>query len=79
MAGVEEPYLGVAVVALECLRACWQEERIILAPYGEERRLLGAEVLVEFGIEGDVIRIVEEQVELDLVAPRARKEGSVRV
>ena len=48
-----------------------QEERVVPAPDREQRRAMGADVFLEFGIERDVARIVEEQVELNLVHARA--------
>src|SRR5260370_40182089 len=71
MPRVEEPDFGVAVVALESLRTGRQEERVVPAPHGEQRRLAGTEVLLEFRIQRDVAGVVEEQVELDLVVARA--------
>ena len=73
VAGVEEANNGVGNVALEGLRTRRQEKRIVLAPYGEEWRLVGAEVVLEGRIECDVALVVAEQIELDLVgAGRAR-------
>ena len=48
MAGIEEMHLGVGVVALEGLGAGRQEERIVLAPDRQQRRL-GAQVALESG------------------------------
>src|SRR5215510_5832483 len=67
MAGVEEPYLSVAVVALERLRARRQEERVVLAPHRKQRRPMRAEVFVELRVERHIAGVIEEQVELDLV------------
>ena len=44
MTGFQQVDFGVRMVSLERLRAGGQEERIVLAPYGEERRPLGADV-----------------------------------
>ena len=66
MAGVEEADDGVGNVALERLRARRQEERIVLAPDGEERRLVGPEIVLEGRVERDVALIVAEQVELQV-------------
>src|SRR5215472_14563768 len=67
MASVEEPYLSVAVVALERLGTRGQEKRVVLAPHREQRRPVRAEVVVELRIQRDIAGVVEEQVELDLV------------
>ncbi len=65
--GVEKAKVGVGDVALEGFRSGWQEERVVPAPHREQRRPAGAEVLLECGVERHVARVVEEQVELDLV------------
>src|SRR5262247_195182 len=67
MPGVEEPYLSVAVVALERFRARGQEKRVVLAPHREQRRPVRAEVVVELRIQRDIAGVIEEQVELDLI------------
>jgi hypothetical protein len=54
-------------VALECLRAGPQEERIVLTPHGEERRLVSAEVGLESRVERDVAFVVAEQVQLRFI------------
>ena len=48
-------------------RARWQEEGIVSAPHGEQRRPVLAEVGLEFGVEGDVARIIAEEVQLRFV------------
>src|ERR1700730_788268 len=65
--GVEKADYCSRNVALECLRAGRQEERIVLAPHGEERRLVSAEIGLESRVEGDVAFIVAEQVQLHFV------------
>src|ERR1700691_1041472 len=52
MAGVEEAHDRSRDVALECLGAGRQEERIVLAPHRQEGRL----VVAEIGLEGRVAR-----------------------
>src|SRR2546428_12682192 len=66
MAGVEEADDGVRDVALERLRARRQEERVVLAPHREERRLVSSEIPLEGRVERDVALVVAEQVELHL-------------
>src|SRR5262249_21252819 len=78
MTGVEKVDFRVRMVALECLRTGRQEERIVLAPYGEKRRPLGADVFLEFGIERDVTLIIAEQVELDIVVTGAGEERRIQ-
>ena len=71
---VEEMDFDVGVVALERLGAGRQEKGIMLAPDGEEGRPVGGEVRVEFRIKRDIARIVQEEIELDLVITRARQK-----
>jgi hypothetical protein len=73
VASVEESNFGVRQVAPVSLCAGWNKERIVLAPNGKERRLLCGEVFVEFGIERDIVCIIEEKIELDLVVPWSRE------
>src|SRR5262249_10189634 len=69
MPGVEEADNGVRDVALERLGARRQEERVVLAPHREERRLVSPEILLEGRVERDVALVVAEQVELHLGCP----------
>ena len=70
MAGVEETDVRIRNVALECLGAWRQEERIVLAPDRQQRRLVRAEIILESRIERDVALVVAEQIELDFVGAR---------
>ena len=65
--GVVEMHLSVRVVALERFSARGQEERIVLAPYGKQGRLLCAEIFLELGIESNIAGIVQKEVKLDFV------------
>src|SRR5215472_3680749 len=65
--GVEETDLSVDVVALERFCAGRKKKRIVLAPDGKKGRPRGTEILLKLGIQGDVARVVEKEVELDLV------------
>src|SRR5262249_33540085 len=67
MTRVKQMHLGIRNVLLERLGASGQEKRIVLAPYGQQRRPLRPQVLLEFGIERDIALVVAEQIELDLV------------
>src|SRR5260221_8052168 len=66
MASVEEAHRRVGDVALERLGAWRQEEGIVLSPHRQERRLMGAEILLESRIESDVALVVAHQVELHI-------------
>src|SRR2546426_300537 len=77
MAGVEEPYLSVVVVALERLGARRQEEGVVLAPYRQQRRPVRAEVFLERRVQRDIAGVIEEQVELDLVVAGPREQRRV--
>ena len=71
MSSVEELNFSVRKVAPVCLSARRDEEGIVFAPNGKERRLFRGKVFVEFGIEGNIVRIVEEKIKLDLVVARS--------
>src|SRR6266481_9227936 len=71
--GVEKAEDRSRNVALECLRAGRQEERIVLAPHGEERRLVSAEIGLESRVERDVALVIAEQVQLHFIRTRARQ------
>src|SRR5271169_2167071 len=70
MAAFVEMHFGIGVVAFECFGAWRQEERIVFAPNRQQWRTHCAEVFLEFRVERDVARIVQEQVELNLVVTR---------
>ena len=73
VAGVVEVHFGVRTIASEGLGSGGQEEGIILTPNGKERRPLRREVIMELGMERDITRTIEEQVELDLVVTGPRQ------
>lgn len=68
---LEEADDGTRDVVLERLGALRQEERIVLAPRGQQRRLVGPEVLL-YRIERYVAFVVAEQIQLDFVPPGSR-------
>src|SRR6185312_6829510 len=71
MAGINEAHDCLGDVAFESFRTCRQEKWVVLAPDGEERRLMSAEVLLEGRIQGNVALVVAEQIELHLVSAGA--------
>src|SRR5215472_13437484 len=79
VAGVEEMHLRTGVVSLERLGTLREEERVALAPDGEQRWPLCAEVFLEFWIERDVACVVQKQVELDVVVPRPSEQCGVEL
>lgn len=79
VAGIEEAHIGIGNVALESLCASRQEERVVLAPHGQEARLVRAEVFLESGIERRVALIVAEQVKLDFGSAGTREIEVVEV
>src|SRR5262245_775735 len=64
---VEEGDLRVLEITPESLCACGQEERVSVAPNGQQWRLVLAKVLLELRVHVDVARVVEEQVQLRLM------------
>src|SRR5262252_4432545 len=73
VAGVKKVHLSVRDVAFERFRTRRQKERIVLAPCGQKRRLVFAQIVLEFRIERDVALVVAEEIELNLVRARARQ------
>ena len=71
MAGVKEAHVSVWNVTLERLGARRQEERVVLAPSCQKRRLVLAKIGLEFGIQRDVAFVVPEEVELDFISTGA--------
>ena len=67
-AGVKEAHVSVWNVTLERLGARRQEERVVLAPSCQKRRLVLAKIGLEFGIQRDVAFVVPEEVELDFIS-----------
>src|SRR5262245_38434973 len=61
---VKERDLRVRDVTFESLRARGHEERVSVAPNGQQRRLVLAKVLVELWIHLNIARVVEEQIQL---------------
>src|SRR5262245_6777933 len=58
VAGVQKAHLRVGDVAPVGLGPLRQEERVVLAPHRQEGRLVGAEILLEGGVERDVALVV---------------------
>lgn len=77
VSGIEQDHLRTGNVSLVRLRARGNEERVILTPDREQRRLLLAKILLEAGVSIDIVTIVVENVELDVGVPRARDECGV--
>ena len=77
MPGIEEFDLRARIVSLEGFGSCREKERIGLAPDGERRRSVEAEVILELGIQLDVTRIVEKQIELNVLIAGTRQQGRV--
>src|SRR5712691_5414054 len=71
VASVKEAHIGLRHVTLECLCASRQEERIVLAPRRQKRRLMLAEIGLERGVERDIALVVAEQIELNLIRAAA--------
>src|SRR5215469_18817686 len=70
---VEEADIGTGDVAFVRFGSRRQEERVVLAPDRQQRRLMLPEVRLERGVESDITGVVEEQIELHLVRSRARQ------
>lgn len=68
VAGIQEGHFRFRQILLECFCFCswWQEKRIVLAPYRQQRRLVFTEVFMQLRIHRDVVAVVVEQVQLDV-------------
>src|SRR5262249_19304477 len=66
-------------IALKGLSTRRKKERIILAPYRQERRLVRAEVFLERGIQRDIALVVTEEVELNFISAGARQIEVVEI
>ncbi|GAA3394876.1 hypothetical protein GCM10017752_42020 [Streptomyces roseoviridis] len=77
VARVEEVDLGVRQVPGERLGAGRAEDLVAAAPGGEQRRPVGAEVLLEGRIGVQVELVVPEQLELDLLVAGPVEAGPV--
>ena len=62
-AGYEMDF-GIGQVALEGFGTFWDERRVVLSPYSQQRWLIGTEILLELRVKGNVRTIVEYEVVL---------------
>src|SRR6516225_6085031 len=67
MTGVQELNHCTRNVSLKRFGTRRQKERVVAAPYGEQRRRKVADVALKLRVHRDVISVVEEQVELNFV------------
>src|SRR5436190_13215624 len=70
MPRIEEADDRVRDIAFEGLGACRKEKRVVLPPYRQKGRPMGAEIPLEGRIQCDVALVVAEQVELHLIGAR---------
>ena len=63
---VQKFHLCFLYIPLERLCTWVDETWISATPYGQERRLRVSEILLEFGIQLDILSVVKEQVQLGL-------------
>src|SRR5215467_3491553 len=75
---IEELDRRVREVFSKCFGARRDEEGIVLAPDGEERRRRLTKVLVKRRIQLHIRGVVEEQIQLDLLVPPALQESGVQ-
>ena len=71
MPSVDKLHYRLRVVTLESLCARRDEDLIVLAPNGEGRRLVLAEILVELGIVREIGLVVGQVLELNLAVSGA--------
>src|SRR5215467_1470504 len=78
MSGIEELNLRVRYVFPKCFCSRRNEERIILAPDRQQRRFRLAEIFLKLRIKLYVRAVIQKQIELDLLVPRAFEECRVQ-
>ena len=77
VAGIVEMHFRARNVALESLGAGRDEGWIVLPPNDENGWMRATEILLEFGIERDIAAIIHQQIELNFIIARPRKQGVV--
>jgi hypothetical protein len=75
--GVVGVYFRLRYQRLEEVAASKREERIVVAPDDEYRRLLGLQILLPLRILGKVVLILIQQLDLDLVVAGTIEERLV--
>src|SRR5580692_5703575 len=78
MSGVKELNLCSGDVFAKSFRSLGNEEGIVLAPDGKQRRFRSAKIFLEFRIELYVRRIVQKQIELDLFVSWPFKQSRIQ-
>src|ERR1700735_394276 len=79
VAGVEELDCGVGHVSAIGFGARRNEKHIVLSPYGEEGRLVLAEVGLKFRVKFHIRRVVEIQIELNIFYAGALEQSLIEV
>ena len=70
-------YRRVGNITLEGFGTCGDEVGIELTPDGEQWRLGGSEIFLKFRVELHVVRVVEEEIELDVDVAGEGEDGGV--
>jgi len=78
MSCVQELHCSIWIVSAIRLSSGRNEERIVLAPYGKQRRLRFTKIRLERRIQFHVRSIVEKQIELDVCITRAFEQSLVQ-
>ena len=77
VAGIQEMDLGIGEIAAVGLGTGRVEERVVASPGRQERRLMGSEVGLPSGVQGDIGLILAEQIKLDVRVAGAVEDGLV--
>ena len=77
VAGVVEMDFRILVIPSKRFCAGRQEKRIVLAPHGEQRRALLAEVLLKLWIKCHIAGVIKKEIELDFVIAGTRKQCGI--
>src|SRR5262245_66384668 len=67
VSGIKQAHDRPRIVAFERFGTHREEERIVLAPHSQERRLVGAEIVLESWVERNIALVITEQVKLQLI------------
>src|SRR5579872_1060869 len=79
MPGVVKDHFGTRVIAFESFSAWRQKERVVLSPHRKDWRPLCAEEFLKPGVQRNVARIIQKQVELNLVIAWTSKQCRIEL
>ena len=78
MAGVQQLHHRVGVIGFIGVSPRRDEKRIVLAPNHQRRHLCSLEKRLKLRVQGQVVAVVEKQVQLDVVIARPLHQQQVQ-